>query len=238
MLLSLPGQDSLVGLRQQLVESFAEHMIPAGMDRFDAAGMAATWWQDSFHELQTAASRDWKAVIEAWLTTAEASQDDKNAPDLTEQVAVKLLAASQLASRAELAAALTSLDAEIKAAQAVGEDDDPDDDTPTPAEIKRMKSERTKAKRTLKAIDTSLLATARETLDATLETDAPAEVIGVLRCRIEKLVADHYAAIERSTLAWYDNLVNKYGTTLRDLEAEREIAAARLEKHLKGLGYG
>ena len=37
-------------------------------------GMAATWWEESFFELQTAASRGWKAVIEAWLTTAEASQ--------------------------------------------------------------------------------------------------------------------------------------------------------------------
>ena len=34
----------------------------------------------------------WKAVIEAWLTTAEASQDDKNAPDLADQIAIKVLA--------------------------------------------------------------------------------------------------------------------------------------------------
>ena len=67
-------------------------MTPAGMDRFTAAGMAATWWENSVHELQTAVSRGWKAVIEAWLTTAEASQDDKNIPDLADQTAIKLLA--------------------------------------------------------------------------------------------------------------------------------------------------
>ena len=100
-----------------------------------------------------------------------------------------------------------------------------------------MKSERTKAKKTLKAIDASLLATARQTLDAMPGEDAPAQAIGVLRSRIEKLVADHFAATARSTLAWYDNLVHKYGTTLRDLEAERDTAAARLEKHFKRLGY-
>ena len=72
------------------------------MDRFTAAGMAATWWEDSVHEFQTAVSRGWKAVIEAWLTTAEASQDDKNAPDLADQIAVKLLAGAQLASRPSL----------------------------------------------------------------------------------------------------------------------------------------
>ena len=237
MLRALPDRASLAGLRQQLVEDFTAHMTPAGTDRFTAAGMAATWWEDSVHELQTAVNRGWKAVIEAWLTTAEASQDDKNAPDLAEQIAIKLLAGPQLASRAELSAALASLDAEIKAAEVTGAADDPVDDARTPAEIKKMKSERTKAKKTLRAIDASLLATARQTLDAMAPAEAPPRAIGVLHGRIEKLVADHFATVERRTLAWYDNLVHKYGITLRDLEAARDTATARLEKHLKRLGY-
>ena len=238
MLRALPDRPNLAGLRQQLVKDFTAHMTPAGMDRFAAAGMAATWWEDSIHELQTAVSRGWKAVIEAWLTTAEASQDDKSAPDLAEQIAIKLLAGPQLASRAERAAALASLDAELKAAESTGaEDDELDDDAPSPAEIKKMKSERTKAKNTLRAIDASLLATARQTLDAMAPDEAPAKAIGVLRSRIEKLVADHFADIERRTLAWYDNLVNKYGTILRDLETARDTAATRLNQHLKRLGY-
>ena len=236
MLLSLPGQRSLVGLRKQLVDNLAACMAPAGMDRFDAAGMAATWWQDSVHELQTAANRGWKAVIEAWLTTAEASRDDKKAPDLADQIAIKLLAGPQLANRNELAAALASLDAEIKAAEAI--DDEDDDGRPSPTEIKKMKSERTKAKKKLKAIDASLLATARQTLDDMPPAEDPAQAIGILRTRIENLVTDHFADIERSTLTWYNKLVNKYGTTLQDLEAERDIAAARLDKYLNGLGYG
>ena len=41
--------------------------------------------------------------------------------------------------------------------------------------------------------------------------------------RIEKLVRDHSATVERnSLLTWYDNLADKYGNTLRDLEAERD----------------
>ena len=104
MLRALPDSGILVGQRQQLVEDFTAHMAPAGMDRFAAAGMAATWWEESFYELQTAASRGWKAVIDAWLTTAEASADDKNAPDLADQIAIKLLAGPELATRADLAA--------------------------------------------------------------------------------------------------------------------------------------
>ena len=68
--------------------------------------------------------------------------------------------------------------------------------------------------------------------------EAPAQAIGVLRGRIEKHITDHFAAIERDTLAWYDNLTNKYGTTLPQLETERNQAAARLNQRLKQLGYG
>ena len=239
MLRALPDSGILVGQRQQLVEDFTAHMAPAGMDRFAAAGMAATWWEESVYELQTAASRGWKAVIDAWLTTAEAGADDKNAPDLADQIAIKLLAGPELAARTDLAAEHARLDAEIKAAETSDdEDDEPDDDTLSPAEIKKLKSARTKAKKNLKALDASLLAVARRTLDAMPPAEALPEAIGVLRSRIEKLVADHFANIERSTLAWYDNIVNKYGTTLRDLEAERDATAACLEKHLRELGYG
>ena len=166
MLRALPDSGILAGQRQQLVEDFTAHMAPAGMDRFTAAGMAATWWEESFYELETAANRGWKAVIDAWLTTAEASADDKNAPDLADQIAVRLLAGAQLAARADLAAEHARLDAEIKAAAASDDEgDEPDDDALSPAELKRLKSARTKAKKDLKALDASLLAVARRTLD-------------------------------------------------------------------------
>ena len=239
ILRALPDSRILVGQRQQLVEDFTAHMAPAGMDRFAAAGMAATWWEESFYELETASNRGWKAVIDAWLTTAEASADDKNAPDLADQIAVRLLAGLQLVARTDLVTEHARLDAEIKAAEAsVGEDDEPDEDALSPAEIKKLKSARTKARNDLKALDVSLLTVARRTLDAMPPAEALPRAIDVLRSRIDKLVADHFANIERSALAWYDNIVDKYGTTLRDLEAERDAAAARLQRHLKELGYG
>ena len=177
-------------------------------------------------------------MIDAWLTTTEASKDDKNAPTLADQTAIKLLAGPQLAERTDLVSEHARLDAEIKAAQASGDEDDkPDNNAPNPADIKKLKSARTKTKKNLKAIDTSLLAVARHTLAAMPPADAPTQAIGVLRSRIEKLVDDHFATVERSSVAWYDNLANKYGTTLRDLEAERDNAAARLAQHLKKLGY-
>ena len=229
MLRSLPDNGMQVGERRRLVEDFTARMVAAGVDRFAAAGMAATWWEESFHELETAANRGWKAVIDAWLTTTEASRDDKNAPEVADQTVIKLLAGPQLAERTVLVDEHAQLDARIKTA---------DDHSLTMAEIKKLKSARAKTKKYLKAIDNSLLDTARQNLNNMPARDAPAEAIGVLRSRIEKLVADHTATIERSIAAWHDNLANKYATTLRQLETERDTAAARLNQHLEELGYG
>ncbi|MXY75864.1 MAG: SAM-dependent DNA methyltransferase, partial [Acidimicrobiia bacterium] len=145
VLYSLPGEGSLVGRRHQLVENFTSCMVAAGVDRFAAAGMAATWWEESFYELQTAASRGWQAVIDAWLTTAEASEDDKNAPNLADQAVMKLLAEPELAARTFLVDEHARLDAQIKDAAAS------EGNALSPAEIKKLKSVRTKAKKNLKA---------------------------------------------------------------------------------------
>ena len=226
---SLPEEGLHASRRDRLVADFTERMVSFGVDRYEAAGMAATWWEESFVELQTAAGRGWKTVIQAWLTTAEAGKDDKNAPNLVDQTAIKLLAGPQLAGRAVLATEHARLDTEIREAS---------DRSSTAAKIKKLKSARAKIKKNLKAIDQSLLGVARQTLHAMPPADAPALAIGVLRGRIEGLVADHLASIERGTLAWFDNLIDKYGITLRQLESERDTAVARLNQHLKELGYG
>lgn len=231
MLRQLPEDGLQVGQRHQVVENFTSRMVSAGVDRFAAAGMAATWWEESFYELQTAASRGWKAVIDAWLTTAEATEDDKNTPSLADQAVIELLAGRQLAERTGLADERACFAALIKAAEAS------DGNALTPAEIKKLKSERTKAKKALKAIEESLLAAARQTCDNMPPADAPAKAIGVLRSRAGKLVAGYFADVERSALAWFDNLAEKYGTLLGDLEAERDLAVARLERYLTELGY-
>ncbi len=236
-LLALHVADDLADLRRQFVDSFTVCMMPAGLDRFEAAGMVAEWWQQSINELQTAASRGWKAAIEAWLTTAEASQEEKNAPDLADQTAIKLLAGAQLAERADLVIEHIRLVVEINAAAASEDDEESDDDVVSLSEVKKLKAEHNKVKKALKSVDDALLSQAHLALFAMRIEDAPVEAVAVLRRRIAKLVTDYFAAIEHNVLDWYDNLVNKYGTTLSQLEIQREIAANHLERHLKELGY-
>ena len=239
-LLALPETGTIVGLRSDLVGTFVTHLQPEGIDRFTAAGVAATWWEDSVFDLQAAASRGWNAVLEGWLTTTEATQDDKSAPDLADQTAIRLLAADALAQRRELATEAARLDAEIKDAEPSGDEDDGDDTerTISPDELKKLKTARTKAKKDLKTVDAGLLTTARSAL-ANMSSEAATDlVIGELRSRIEHLLHDHYSGLERQAIGWHDNLAGKYGTTLHELEASRDKAATQLKKHLQDLGYG
>lgn len=239
-LLALPENGTLVGLRPELVDAFVAHLEPEGIDRFAAAGMAATWWEQNVFDLQAAASRGWRAVLGGWLTTAESTQDDKNAPDLADQTAIRLLAGDALDRRRDLATEAARIDAEIKAGEASGDEDEEDpelEDTISPDAMKKLKATRTKAKKDLKTIDAGLLATARSAL-AGMNADAATDVvIGELRSRIERLLGSHYSGIERQVIAWHANLADKYGTTLRELEVTRNEAAARLDKHLQELGY-
>ncbi len=240
-LAALPATGTLVGLRSALVNSFVADVEPSGISRFAAAGMAATWWEDSTFDLKAAASHGWQAVLEGWLTTAEASQEDKNAPDLADTLAIRVLAGEHLTSRTNLAAEAARLDAEVKAAETTDTDEEGDDeereDAISPAELKQLKTDRTKAKKDLKAIDDGLIVEARKRLAAMSDAESFQRVSAELRSRIDRLVAEHYADMQRRTTSCYDNLADKYAITLHQLEAARDNAAARLAQHLQELGY-
>ncbi len=194
---AIPDTATLVGLRRSFVQSFAATMERSGIDRFASAGIAATWWEDSTFDLKAAASRGWKAVLEGWLTTAEASQDEKNATDLADTLAIRVLAGERLVDRAALAVEAARLDAEVKAAETTDADEDGDDDERdgaiSPAALRALKVERTKAKKALKFIDDGLLAEAKKRLVTMTEAAAFARVTDELRNAVERLVHSHFA---------------------------------------------
>lgn len=234
---SLTDDGSTVGMRAKLVESFAERLVPARVDRFESAGMVASWWEECVFDLQTASTRGWSGVLESWLTSAEANQENKNAPNLADEAIIRILASEALGNRAELAKRAVQLDAESKSAL-VTEDELEVEETPvTPAELKSLKSELKRVKKDLKSIDSSLLDSAKTTMTSLNRVQAMDLALCDLRRRLDAHVEDYAAATERETLAWYENLASKYGTTLRQLEAARDDAALRLNAHLEELGY-
>lgn len=241
-LLALPNTTTLVGLRSDLVDAFVAGLQPEGVNRFVSAGMAATWWEDCVFDLQAAASRGWKAIIEGWLTSVDATEDDKTSPDLADQTAIRLLASAALVDHDEIASEVLRLDAEIKTAErSNGEDDDDDDEleaTISPDDLKKLKTARSQAKKDLRSIDAGLISDARSTFASLSEEAATSIVTGELRSRIERMLSDYYGGLEREVIAWYDNIADKYGTTLRQLELSRTEAVARLDEYLKEHGYG
>ena len=236
-LLGLPEAGTLVGLRTNLVEALASNLQTEGVDAVAAAAIAADWWEKSLFDLRTAASRGWRDVLEAWLTTAESAQD---AAHLADQVPIRLLAGPALDRRRQLTSQITQLDAEIQAnvTATIDHDQTPDGERLRSEAVKKLEASRTRVKQHIEAIDASLLPAARRVLGDITGDDATDRATGELRDRVEHLVNDHYADLERRIAAWHDNLAQKYGTTLRQLEAEQDEAAARLDKHLRELGYG
>ena len=138
-----------------------------------------------------------------------------------------------------MASAVYELDAEIqRLGTRTAERKDSESEAAIAGDLKRARSERTKAKRTLKSIDAELLGTAHQTF-ATLTSDQATELaLQELQVRIETLVKDHFSETKRRTFGWYENLAEKYGIVLPQLQAETDLAVARLTEDLGILGYG
>ena len=236
-LLELPDIGTLVGLRTKLVGALVSDLQSEGVDAIAAAAIAANWWENCRYDLRTAASRGWRGVLDSWLTTAESAQD---ATHLADQVPIRLLAGPAVDRRRQLTSRISQLDAEIQAdiAADIDHDQTPDRERVRSEALKKLEASRTAAERHIDAIDAGLLQAARRVLGDIAENDATDLATGELRERVEQLVNDHYADLERRITGWHVHLARKYGTTLRRLDAERDEAAARLDTHLRELGYG
>lgn len=192
-------------------------------------------------DLQTLDVRGFGGVVDGWLTTAQ-NRAEQGAR-LADEAVIAALVPNLLAEREELAATHAELDATIKAATAAGsdeEDDEPVEDDGkalSEQELKALTPARTKARKDLKALDKRLLESASRARVALSSEDAQALVLGLLRARlvdaIDRRLASHRAVLVARYQTWWD----KYAVTLRQLEAERDQATAKLDQFLKELGY-
>ena len=118
-----------------------------------------------------------------------------------------------------------------------GEGAEPDPNALSEAELKKLKKERTEAKKTVKALRGDLVAALRMARHA---LDKEAERRYVMELSERKLKAeleDYVAQQRREVVAALENWWDKYQTSLKQIEARREEAELKLDGFLKELGY-
>ena len=63
-----------------LLDSFVSALTPVGLlDRFQVAGVIASWWGDIQFDLRALAAGGFSAVVDGWVTTITTALDDKTA---------------------------------------------------------------------------------------------------------------------------------------------------------------
>jgi type I restriction enzyme M protein len=243
-ILDLASGGTLVGLRRDLIELFRGRLSEIGpLDRFQTAGIVARWWDEINFDLHTLKTRGIDGVLDGWLTTAAAIQQNGNSSNgnLADQPLIAALASEPLRQREGVATALAEVDAVIKAAESSTEDESVeaefDEEALSEAELKSLRARRTNAKKQLKELDANLLdaaSRARATLSVRESEELVLGIVRVhLRSAIDRRVTSHRAELAERYSKWYA----KYAVTLRELEAARDDASARLDRYLRELGY-
>jgi len=237
--------------RAELLDSFVAELEPlAILDRFQLAGVVASWWGGVQYDIKTLAFHKFCGVVQGWITSiqtafAEDGEDDvKDKQRLAaekrkarEHRVVPVLLPDYLKELEEAEARSAELDAQIKAATVPADDQEPEDAEQeiSFAELKRLKAKLVTAKRqvrTLEAEFVNRLVVAADRLDT--ETELVLRIFQAdLRTRLDASVTAGRHALINAYRTWAD----KYAVTLLDMEAQRISATARFETYLKELGY-
>jgi type I restriction enzyme M protein len=152
-IVELPETKALMAARATLLDSFVSALTPVGLlDRFQVAGVIASWWGDIQFDLRALVAGGFGAVIDGWVTTITTALDDKSAKgDPLDHRLVRVLLPEYLGEIEESAARRAELEATIKRATGTSDeeaDDDADDedDALSPAELALLKKELAAAK--------------------------------------------------------------------------------------------
>ena len=244
---AIAGAASMVGLRSDLLHSFAAAMEPAGvLGRFQVRGIVAGFWDDARYEFMTLMARGAKGVVDAWRTSILAAIDDEQskATPLDHKL-VKFLMSDFVDAQAALEARKAELDSKIRAAapsKGVGDDADeaePDDDEPAvdEAQVKAWKSQLGVIKKEIKEQEQGFTVQLNSAVDELDETKAADLLLTILRNDMVSILERCIIAHRQQVVIAFENWWDKYRVTLSCIENERSSAADALRSFIKGLGY-
>ena len=244
------GSNDLLGTRDDLMAAFEEALMPQGdhkgtplLDRFQVTGTVAAWWDEIDYDMRSLANQGFEGLVDSWVASVRASVEDeesRNGSDPMEHPLVEHLLTGYLDRLDALAARDAELKAQIAEGKRLQESDDPDvdeEEIPTDDELTEMRREQRRVRKERRELEDAFLKRL-EAARADVDADQAREL--VLEIERERLAAEleRYTTEKRQVLTealetWWD----KYRVSLRELEAERDAAKARLDEFVKELGY-
>lgn len=245
-IMELPETKALMATRSILLDSFVGALTPVGLlDRFQVAGVIASWWGDIQFDLRSLAAGGFGAVIDGWVTTITTALDDKVAKgNPLDHRLVRSLIPEYLAEIDDAEAWRAELESTIKSATGDGgaegdetEGNSDDEEAVSPAELAAMKKELTAAKKKAKALEQKFVAKLMEARGQLSGDDAQDLVLRIARADLlgdlDAYVSRHRHLVMGALENWWD----KYAVTIRTIESEFDSASASLNRFLQDLGY-
>src|SRR5699024_1360403 len=170
--------------------------------------------------------------------------------DPVEHPLVRALLPKYLADLAEAEQEASKLDAQIKAVNSdpVGSEDEAggEEDTEegaedsavvSEAELKKLRKQRTEARKTVRALREDLIAALKMERQGMAHERERAYVLEFAERELVNELQEHSDQQRRVVVAELENWWDKYQTSLEQVEARQEKSEAKLNDFLKGLGY-
>ncbi|WP_433015880.1 N-6 DNA methylase [Kribbella sp. CA-294648] len=256
-LIELPDAGRVMEVRTDLLDSFVTDLQPIRvLDRFDLAGVVADWWGEAQYDIKALGLNGFDGVVEGWLTTiASAFELDEEEVDywdkqkiatekrkVRDHRVVPLLIPDYLAELAEAEAQHAELNTKYKAAMSNLADGDEDaellvEDQLSQESLKDLKDRAAAARKRLAALEGLFLPRLRVAVAALDDRSRQDLVLDVLYSQLASRLQLRTSAGRRLCETAFHTWADKYAVTLRDLEAQREAATARLTDYFKDLGY-
>jgi len=244
---AIAGATSTVGLRNDLLHSYAEAMEPAGvLGRFQVRGIVAGFWDDAKYEFLTLMARGPKGVVDAWRTSILAAMEDEQSKDNPlDHKLVKFLMADFVEAQAVLETRKAELDSKIKAATSSRRESEDGDEAEVAdeenavdeAHIKVWKTQLGAVKKEIKAQEQSFTEELNSAIAALDDAGAAGLLLSILRSDMEAIVARCIDTHRQQLVSSFENWWDKYRVTLVEIESTRDIASATLRGYIGALGY-
>lgn len=251
LIVELPDTKQLPRSRADLLGSFTEMIVPFGiLDEFAAAGVVASWWGDTLHDLKSLAAGGFRRVIEGWAATIEAMLAPEPGPNgklkskssaerrkALDHKLVPHLLPDYLAELEEAEAAYTAADAVYKAALASSIDERDDDEDTEQADLESLKAARSAAQKKRSKLEKLFLATLNMAVSSLIPDEERDLVLTILNEDLSTRLEVRIARARQEMIARFKTWSEKYAISLSELESARQSSATRLATYLQELGY-